>query len=105
MAWLPPKLTSNYEIIVVNDGSLEESRYCLILTRDLGYGQTDLHKDSWAERHLMNACARTILASGFHIPPLFGGISKAKPLPSICLDPGACTVSLTLGKSNAGCAN
>jgi len=47
------------------EGSLEESRYYLILTQDLGYGKTEelmllLEQVS----RLLNAYARTILASG-----------------------------------------
>jgi four helix bundle protein len=62
--------------------SLEESRYYLILSQDLGYGQTDgLMKALEDVRRPLNACARAILASGFRIPLLFSGISRAQPLP------------------------
>jgi four helix bundle protein len=49
----------------IAEGSLEESRYYLILTHDLGYGQTDLATALLEETgRLLNAYARTILASG-----------------------------------------
>jgi hypothetical protein len=49
----------------IAEASLEESRYYLILSQDLGYGQTDvlMHKLEDASRPL-NAYARAILASG-----------------------------------------
>ena len=47
------------------EGSLEECRYYLILTRDLGYGQTDSLTLLLEEvSRLLNAYARAILASG-----------------------------------------
>ena len=47
------------------EGSLEESRYYLILTQDLGYGQTDVQMNMLEEAsRLLNAYAQAILASG-----------------------------------------
>ena len=49
----------------IAEGSLEESRYYLILVHDLGYGQTDSLTAILEETsRLLNAYARTILASG-----------------------------------------
>src|SRR5499427_6107943 len=49
----------------IAEGSLEESRYYLILTHDLGYGQTDSLTAILEETsRLLNAYARTVLASG-----------------------------------------
>jgi four helix bundle protein len=49
----------------VAEGSLEESRYSLILARDLGYGQTDELRTMLEEvSRLLNSYARSILASG-----------------------------------------
>ena len=49
----------------IAEGSLEECRYYLILTRDLGYGQTDSLTLLLEEvSRLLNAYARAILASG-----------------------------------------
>lgn len=46
------------------EGSLEESRYYLILTKDLGYGNTDPLMTSLEEvSRLLDAYARAILAS------------------------------------------
>jgi four helix bundle protein len=49
----------------IAEGSLEECRYYLILTQDLGYGETEslVAKLEEASR-LLNAYARAILASG-----------------------------------------
>ncbi len=47
------------------ESSLEESRYYLILSQDLGYGQTDVLMDALEEvSRPLNAYARAILASG-----------------------------------------
>ena len=47
------------------EGSLEESRYFLILAQDLDYGETDVLMDSLAEvSRLLNSYSRAILASG-----------------------------------------
>jgi len=49
----------------IAEGSLEECRYYLILTQDLGYGQTATLNDTLEEAsRLLNAYARAILASG-----------------------------------------
>jgi four helix bundle protein len=46
------------------EGSLEESRYYLILAQDLGYGQTETLMNSLEEvSRLLSAYARAILAS------------------------------------------
>jgi len=49
----------------IAEGSLEESRYYLILSEDLGYGKTQelLHSLEEVSR-LLNRYARAILASG-----------------------------------------
>jgi four helix bundle protein len=47
------------------EGSIEESRYYLILAQDLGYGQTAPLMNSLEEVcRLLSAYARAILASG-----------------------------------------
>jgi len=47
------------------EGSLEESRYYLILAQDLGYGKTEELMQLLEEvSRLLNAYTRTILASG-----------------------------------------
>lgn len=49
----------------IAEGSLEESRYYLILTQDLSYGQTESLMNTLEEvSRLLNAYARAILASG-----------------------------------------
>lgn len=49
----------------IAEGSLEESRYYLILAQDLGYGQTESLMNTLEEAsRLLNAYVRTILASG-----------------------------------------
>ena len=49
----------------IAEGSLEECRYYLILTQDLGYGQTEPLMSTLEEAsRLLNAYARAILASG-----------------------------------------
>jgi four helix bundle protein len=49
----------------VAEGSVEESRYFLILGQDLGYGQTqDLMKLLEEVSRLLNTYTRTLLASG-----------------------------------------
>jgi len=49
----------------IAEGSLEECRYYLILTQDLGYGQTEPLMSTLEEAsRLVNAYARAILASG-----------------------------------------
>ena len=48
----------------IAEGSLEECRYYLILTQDLGYGQTEPSMKALEEAsRLLNAYARAILAS------------------------------------------
>ena len=48
----------------IAEASLEESRYYLILTRDLGYGNTDSLAGSLEEvSRLLSAYAAAILAS------------------------------------------
>ena len=47
-----------------SEGSLEESRYYLILSEDLGYGQTGKFMDSLEEvSRLLNAYSKAILGS------------------------------------------
>ena len=49
----------------VAEGSVEESRYFLILAQDLGYGQThDLMRPLEEVSRLLNTYTRTLLASG-----------------------------------------
>ena len=49
----------------IAEGSLEECRYYLILTQDLGYGKTESLMSTLEEAsRLLNAYARAILASG-----------------------------------------
>ena len=49
----------------IAEGSLEECRYYLILTQDLGYGKTEsLMRTLEEASRLLNAYARAILASG-----------------------------------------
>lgn len=49
----------------IAEGSLEECRYYLILTQDLGYGQTAALMDALEESsRLLNAYTRAVLASG-----------------------------------------
>src|ERR1700751_5600810 len=49
----------------IAEGSLEECRYYLLLTRDLGYGKTGSSRGTLKEAsRLLNAYARAILASG-----------------------------------------
>ncbi len=46
------------------EGSLEESRYYLLLAQDLGYGQTGILKDSLGEvSRLLNAYSKAIASS------------------------------------------
>ena len=47
------------------EGSVEECRYYLILSQDLGYGQTEFLTNTLEETSkLLNAYTRAILASG-----------------------------------------
>ena len=48
----------------VAEGSIEESRYYLILTKELGYGETDSLMSLEETSRSLKAYARTILASG-----------------------------------------
>jgi four helix bundle protein len=49
----------------IAEGSVEECRYYLILSQDLGYGQSDSLMNTLEETSkLLNAYARAILASG-----------------------------------------
>jgi len=58
------------------EGSVEESRYFLILAQDLGYGQTpDLMRLLEEVSRLLNAYTRTLLAPGFRIPKGYQGRS------------------------------
>jgi four helix bundle protein len=48
------------------EGSLEESHYYLILTRDFGYGGTDCLVDALDEvSRLLNSYSRALLASNY----------------------------------------
>jgi four helix bundle protein len=58
------KRTKNDKVRFMNiaEGSLEESRYYLILAQDLGYGETDSIMSSLEEvSRLLNAYAKAIL--------------------------------------------
>jgi len=70
----------------IAEGSLEESRYYLILAHDLGCGRPQEGRMNLLEEvsRLLNAYARAILASDSWLPypAAFGGISRAQPLPS-----------------------
>jgi four helix bundle protein len=68
----------------IAEGSLEECRYYLILTQDLGYGETESLMSALEEAsRLLKAYARAILASGSDFWLLYpAGISRATPLPS-----------------------
>src|SRR5437879_11976454 len=53
----------------IAEGSLEECRYYLILTQDLGYGQTEPLMSVLEEAsRLLNAYTRAILAPDFWLP-------------------------------------
>ena len=57
--------TDKARFMNIAEGSLEESRYYLILTQDLGYAQTGVQMDVLVEAsRLLNAYAQAILASG-----------------------------------------
>lgn len=57
--------TDKARFMNIAEGSLEESRYYLILTQDLGYAQTGVQMDVLEEAsRLLNAYAQAILASG-----------------------------------------
>jgi len=57
--------TDKARFMNIAESSLEESRYYLILSQDLGYGQTDHLMNSAEEvSRLLNGYARAILASG-----------------------------------------
>jgi len=57
--------TDKARFMNIAEGSLEESRYYLILAQDLGYGRTDTLMTLLEEvSRLLNAYERTILASG-----------------------------------------
>jgi len=63
----------------VAEGSVEERRYFLILTQDLGYGQTpDLMRLLEEVSRLLNTYTRTLLASDFWLP-YPEGISRRSP--------------------------
>ena len=57
---------TNYVVqLYMAEGSVEECRYYLILSQDLGYGQTELLTSTLEETSkLLNAYTRAILASG-----------------------------------------
>jgi 23S rRNA-intervening sequence protein len=58
------------------EGSLEESRYYLILAQDLGYGDTSSLTTLLEEvSRLLSAYGSAILASDFHIPKGYQGRS------------------------------
>ena len=57
--------TDKARFMNIAEGSLEESRYYLILAQDLGYGQTEAPMNLLQEvSRLLNAYERAILASG-----------------------------------------
>jgi len=57
--------TDKARFMNIAEGSLEESRYYLILAQDLGYGQTEALMNLLQEvSRLLNAYERAILASG-----------------------------------------
>ncbi len=57
--------TDKARFMNIAEGSLEESRYYLILAQDLGYGETTALMTVLEEvSRLLNAYARAILASG-----------------------------------------
>jgi len=57
--------TDKARFMNIAEGSLEESRYYLILTQDLGYAQTGVQMNVLEEAsRLLNAYAQAILASG-----------------------------------------
>jgi four helix bundle protein len=71
--------TDKARFMNIAESSLQESRYCLILAQDLGYGRTDALMNSLEEvSRPLNAYARAILAS--HIPPLFWRDIKGEAL-------------------------
>jgi four helix bundle protein len=77
-----PSQSEKARFMNIAEGSLEECRYYLILTHDLGYGQTESLAATLEETsRLLNAYTRAILASGSWLP-YPEGISRAKPLPS-----------------------
>jgi four helix bundle protein len=64
------------------ESSIEECRYCLILAKDLGYGETAGLNTALEEvSRMVNAYAGAILTPGswLRYPE---GISRAQPLPS-----------------------
>ena len=57
--------TDKARFMNIAEGSLEESRYYLILSQALGYGQTDVLMNALEDvSRPLNAYARAILASG-----------------------------------------
>ena len=57
--------TDKARFMNIAEGSLEESRYYLILTQDLGYAQAGVQMDVLEQAsRLLNAYAQAILASG-----------------------------------------
>ena len=57
--------TDKARFMNIAESSLEESRYYLILSQDLGYGQTDVLLNALEDvSRPLNAYARAILASG-----------------------------------------
>jgi four helix bundle protein len=88
----------------IAEGSLEESRYYLILAQDLGYGDTDKLNSALEEvSRLLGAYAAAILTSStsdFHIPKGYQGRSpwlvralRTMPLETNCraIDAGCCS--------------
>ena len=56
--------TDKARFMNIAEGSLEESRYYLILTKDLGYAQTAVQMEVLEEAsRMLNAYAQAILAS------------------------------------------
>ena len=61
--------TDKARFMNIAESSLEESRYYLILSQDLGYGQTDGLMNALEDvRRPLNAYARAILAPDFWLP-------------------------------------
>ncbi len=61
--------TDKARFMNIAESSLEESRYYLILVKDLGYGQTDQLMNALEEvSRLLSGYARAILAPDFWLP-------------------------------------
>jgi len=69
----------------VAEGSVEESRYYLILAHDLGYGQTDELLAALEEvSRLLNSYARSILAPDSLLPTFGCGYAALRGRPIAC---------------------